>query len=70
MEGSAVLLLAFYVIFFHYNLNQMYPGPFQTSLTPIKDLHYYQGVLIAEVALTLLIFFFLKVVHYIKWGYD
>ena len=48
----------------------MYPGPFQTSLTPIKDLHYYQGVLIAEVALTLLIFFFLKVVHYIKWGYD
>lgn len=48
----------------------MYPGPFQTSANPIKDLHYYQGVLIAEVAITLLIFLVLKVVHYIKWGYD
>jgi len=58
------------MLFFHYNLNQMYPGPFRTSANPIKDLHYYQGVLIAEVALTLLIFLVLKVVHYIKWGYD
>ena len=48
----------------------MYPGPFQTSANPIKDLHYYQGVLIVEVALTLLVFFALKVVYYIKWGYD
>lgn len=36
----------------------------------INNLHYYQGVLIAEVAVTLLIYLLLKVIHYVKWGYD
>ena len=36
----------------------------------LQDIHYYQGVLIVEIALTLLIFFVLKIVHYCKWGYD
>lgn len=40
------------------------------ALDPLKDIHYYQGVLLVEVALTLLIFFILRCVHYIKWGYD
>jgi len=41
------------------------------SLThPLNDIHYYQGVLLVEVALTLLIFLVLRIVHYVKWGYD
>jgi hypothetical protein len=36
----------------------------------IHTLHYYQGVLIAEVALTLIIYLILKIVHYVKWGHD
>ena len=36
----------------------------------IKDLHYYQGVLLVEVALTLLFYLILKIVHYVKWEYD
>jgi hypothetical protein len=44
------------------------PTPFQPF--NYNNLHYYQGVLIAEVAVTLFIFFILKVIHYIKWGYD
>ncbi len=36
----------------------------------LKDIHYYQGVLLVEVALTLVIYFILKVFHYIKWGHD
>ena len=57
----------------------MYPSVFQiTSMvngttTIVGDagrLHYYQGVLIAEVALTLIVFLVLRIVHYVKWGYD
>ena len=40
------------------------------AANPLKDIHYYQGVLLVEVALTLFIFFILRCVHYIKWGYD
>jgi hypothetical protein len=36
----------------------------------INTLHYYQGVLIAEVALTLIIYLLLKIIHYVKWGHD
>lgn len=36
----------------------------------IHTLHYYQGVLIAEVALTLIFYLLFKIIHYIKWGYD
>ena len=36
----------------------------------INNLHYYQGVLIAEVALTLVFYLVLKVIHYIKWGHN
>ena len=41
-----------------------------TTFATISDLHYYQGILIAEVAATLFVFFVFKIVHYIKWGYD
>lgn len=43
------------------------PSSFNGS---INTLHYYQGVLVAEVALTLLIYLLLKVIHYVKWGHD
>ncbi len=43
------------------------PSSFNGS---IHSLHYYQGVLIVEVALTLLIYLLLKVIHYVKWGHD
>jgi hypothetical protein len=36
----------------------------------INNLHYYQGILIAEVALTLILYLLLKVIHYVKWGHD
>jgi hypothetical protein len=36
----------------------------------IYTLHYYQGILIAEVALTLILYLILKIVHYVKWGHD
>ena len=39
-------------------------------LAPLNDIHYYQGVLVVEVALTLIVFMILKMVHYVKWGYD
>jgi hypothetical protein len=54
----------------------MYPSVFQITTTSgaivgdVGRLHYYQGVLMAEVALTLIIFLVLRIVHYIKWGYD
>jgi len=48
----------------------MYPSPFQNITDTVSKLHYYQGVLIAEVALTLILFMVLKIIHYIKWGYD
>lgn len=35
----------------------------------ISDLHYYQGVLLVEVALTLIIYMILKMVHFVKWGH-
>lgn len=41
------------------------PAAFKT----LSDLHYYQGVLLVEVALTLLFYLVLKIVHYVKWGH-
>ncbi len=35
-----------------------------------NKVHYYQGVLIVEVALTLILYLILKIIHYIKWGHD
>lgn len=39
-------------------------------LDTIDQVKYYQGVLIVEVALTLIIYLILKCVHYVKWGHD
>ena len=36
----------------------------------LDKLHYYQGVIIAEVSVTLAIYIVLKIVHYVKWGAD
>lgn len=36
----------------------------------ISDVHYYQGVLLIEVALTLIFYLILKIIHYVKWGHD
>lgn len=41
------------------------PAAFKT----LSDLHYYQGVLLVEVALTLILYLILKIVHYVKWGH-
>lgn len=35
----------------------------------MNKLHYYQGIIIAEVVVTLALYVFLKFFHYIKWGY-
>ncbi len=34
----------------------------------ISEVHYFQGVLIAEVAVTLAVYIVLKIIHYVKWG--
>lgn len=36
----------------------------------IDDLHYHQGVIIAEVASTLVLYIILKIIHYLIWGAD
>jgi hypothetical protein len=41
------------------------PDAFNNDITSV---HYYQGVIIAEVAVTLVLFIILRFVHYIKWG--
>lgn len=46
----------------------VFPTVFQPN--NITNLHYYQGVLIAEVALTLVLYLILKIIHYVKWGHD
>ena len=43
------------------------PDSFNGSLS---DLGYYQGVLLAEVSLMLVMFLVLRMVHYVKWGFD
>ena len=35
----------------------------------IENLHYYQGVIIAEVAVTLVLYIVLRMVHFVKWGH-
>jgi hypothetical protein len=35
----------------------------------ISNLHYYQGVIIAEVAVTLALYIVLRIIHYVKWGH-
>ena len=40
------------------------------GIPSMKNLHYYQGVLIAEVALTLVFYLIFKIIHYLKWGHD
>ena len=34
------------------------------------NLHYYQSLIIAELALTLLFYLAFKIFHYVKWGHD
>jgi hypothetical protein len=36
----------------------------------ISNLHYYQGVILAEVGATLILFLIFKGIHYVKWGHD
>lgn len=43
------------------------PDSFNNNM---NDLHYYQGVILAEVAATLVLFLLLKIIHYVKWGHD
>ena len=52
---------------FIYNLNLNMINPAYSSF---QSIHYYQGVLAVEVALTLILFFVLRIVHYVKWGFD
>jgi hypothetical protein len=35
----------------------------------IENLDYYQGVIIAEVAVMLILYIILKIIHYVKWGH-
>jgi len=43
------------------------PDAFENNL---ENLDYYQGVLIAEVAVMLVLYIVLKMIHYIKWGHQ
>lgn len=36
----------------------------------LDRLHYFQGVIIAEVSVTLALYIILKIIHYVKWGAD
>lgn len=36
----------------------------------LNNLDYYQGVIVAEISVTLGLYIALRIVHYIKWGYD
>lgn len=36
----------------------------------LNNLDYYQGVIVAEISVTLGLYITLRIVHYIKWGYD
>jgi len=38
------------------------------ALGDLENLHYYQGVIIAEVASTLVLYIIFKIVHYLIWG--
>lgn len=46
-----------------------FPGPFQNDPN-VNNLHTYQGILIVEVVLTLVLYTILRIIHYVKWGYD
>ncbi len=35
----------------------------------MEKVHYYQGVIVAELAVMLLLYILLKIIHYVKWGY-
>lgn len=35
----------------------------------MNNLHYYQGIIIAEVVVMLALYVLLRFFHYIKWGY-
>ena len=67
VEISLRYMFDFLWIGFIYNSKKM---GFPSNFTNISDVHYYQGVLLVEVALTLVVYTFLKIFHYIKWGYD
>jgi hypothetical protein len=38
------------------------------ALVDMSNIHYYQGIIIAEVSVTLGIYVILKIIHYLKWG--
>jgi hypothetical protein len=47
----------------------VFPGTFQNDPN-LNNLHLYQGILVVEVVLTLLLYTILRIVHYVKWGHD
>jgi hypothetical protein len=47
----------------------VFPGPFQNDPN-LNNLHRYQGILVVEVVLTLVLYTILRIIHYVKWGYD
>ena len=36
----------------------------------VNNVDYYQGVIVAEIAVTLALYIILRIVHYVKWGAD
>lgn len=40
------------------------------NLGDLNNVHYYQGIIIAEVSVTLVLYIILKIIHYVKWGAD
>lgn len=36
----------------------------------LNNVDYYQGVIVAEIAVTLAFYIVLRIVHYVKWGAD
>lgn len=39
-----------------------------SALGTIENIHYYQGIIIAEVAVTLWLYIIVRIIHYLIWG--
>lgn len=40
------------------------------ALGTMDEVHYYQGIIVAEASVTLGLYVILKIIHYLKWGAD
>jgi hypothetical protein len=47
----------------------VFPGPFQSD-TNTQKINYYQSIIVVELALTIVAYFIIRIVHYVKWGYN